>query len=173
MNNCINIVVICDKQYLLPTKTLINSIICNKLESDELYISVVGYKIDLKELDDFVQFSSKSIKVRLLICSDESINIDIVHGHVSKAALCKMLLPDLLPDIDKVIYLDSDMLVMDSLSKLFFIDLENKYAAVVRDFIGEKYQSRNIVLNTKYYFNSGMMLLNLKKMRENGIGEGI
>lgn len=173
MNNCINIVVICDKQYLLPTKTLINSIICNKLESDELYISVVGYKIDLKEQDDFVQFSSKSIKVRLLTCSDESINIDIVHGHVSKAALCKMLLPDLLPDIDKVIYLDSDMLVMDSLSELFFIDLEDKYAAVVRDFIGEKYQSRNIVLNTKYYFNSGMMLLNLKKMRENGIANSL
>lgn len=171
MNEWINIVHICDIKYLLPTKTVVNSIIKNKSIIDKIQITIIGVGLDISLLQTFTQFEDKDIKIRLLASDECFSEIEIEHVHVSKAALYKMLLPTLLPDTEKVLYLDSDMLVMDSLYDLFSMELADKYVAAVRDFIGEKYQARNHKLHTDIYFNSGMMLLDLKKMREDKISE--
>ena len=42
-------------------------------------------------------------------------------------------IPSILNDIDKVLYLDCDIIVTKSLSELFTIDIENYYALVVRE----------------------------------------
>lgn len=70
------------------------------------------------------------------------------------------LLADLISDIpDKLLYLDIDMLAQKDISILYNIDISNyEYAAVK-----EKYGSKII----KYdYINAGMLLLNIKKIKE-------
>lgn len=70
------------------------------------------------------------------------------------------LLADLVPEIpDKILYLDIDMMAGDDISKLYNIDITNyEYAAVK-----EKYGS---VLIWPDYINAGMLLLNMKKIKE-------
>jgi lipopolysaccharide biosynthesis glycosyltransferase len=70
------------------------------------------------------------------------------------------LLADLVPDIpDKLLYLDIDIMVGGDLNQLYSIDLEDfEYAAVK-----EKYGCWAIRPD---YINAGMLLLNMKKIRE-------
>ena len=70
------------------------------------------------------------------------------------------LLADLVPNMpDKLLYLDIDMMANDDISKLYNIDItEYEYAAVA-----EKYGSWFIAVD---YINAGMLLLNMKKIRE-------
>ena len=75
------------------------------------------------------------------------------------------LLADLVPNIpDKLLYLDIDMMAGDDISKLYNIDIsEYEYAAV-----REKY-GRWLIRPD--YINAGMLLLNMKKIKETGLLE--
>lgn len=92
-------------------------------------------------------------------------NIQNVY-HISNTALVKFDIPNILSHIDKVLYLDGDILVTKDLSELFNIDIDNFYLGAVRELRSEYTRKYNELTNTKYYFNSGVMLLNLKKMRD-------
>lgn len=70
------------------------------------------------------------------------------------------LFADMIPEMpEKLLYLDIDIMVGDDLSKLYNIDIEDyEYAAVK-----EKYGSWLIRPD---YINAGMLLLNIKKIKE-------
>ena len=78
--------------------------------------------------------------------------------------LLKVFYPTLLK-YDKVIHLDADTIVNDSLEDMWNIDLKDKWFAMVPEYkgvyrpFGEK------------YWNAGVMVLNLKQMRKDGIEE--
>ena len=75
------------------------------------------------------------------------------------------LLADLIPDIpDKLLYLDIDMMIAGDISTLYSIDVsEYEYAAVK-----EKY---GCWLINPTYINAGMLLFNMKKVKETGLLE--
>ncbi len=75
------------------------------------------------------------------------------------------LLADLIPEIpDKLLYLDIDIMIADDIRQLYEIDVTDyEYAAVK-----EKY---GCWLIRPDYFNAGMLLFNMKKVRETGLLE--
>ena len=77
---------------------------------------------------------------------------------ITKAAYNRLLISKILNhNIEKVIYLDSDLIVIDDILKLWNYDITNYLLAAVKDY------ERTNPSNT--YFNSGVLLLNLKKLR--------
>ncbi len=87
---------------------------------------------------------------------------------------CRIYLDDLLPDsVEKVLYLDSDVLVTDSLQELWNTDLSKNVAAGVKDCISQKYYELLGLKDGAHYCNSGVILINLKKWREDHIGDQI
>lgn len=71
--------------------------------------------------------------------------------------------------MSKVLYLDGDILVLKPLCKLFELELYDYYAAVVRDNSGLTKPQDLYTGDYEFYFNSGMMLLNLDKLRKDEI----
>lgn len=97
-------------------------------------------------------------------------------GKVEGVMWFRVLLPDILEDLDRVIYLDCDLIVADSLSPLWDISLEDYYAAAVPNVFEPKHYERPKKLGLESindYFNSGVMVLNLVAMRRDRIGEKI
>ena len=87
---------------------------------------------------------------------------------------CRLFLDDLLPkSVDKVLYLDSDVLVTDSLEKLWNTDLNNHVAAGVKDCFNKKYYKLLGLKKNAHYCNSGVILINLSKWRNDCIGDQI
>ena len=83
----------------------------------------------------------------------------------------RLLIPNTFFYIDKAIYLDSDIVVLDDLASLYKIDLCDKLLAAVPDasvkIVDEfkEYVNKALDIKTDYYFNAGVLVMNLKQMR--------
>ncbi len=88
----------------------------------------------------------------------------------SRAILWRLELPNLLPELDRLIYLDCDMVLLDDISKLYDIDLEGHLLGGCIDRAGQKAYPE-IAVSPAEYINSGMMLWDLKAIREAGLPE--
>lgn len=123
--------------------------------------------------DEQIEFLNKVVKSKNLRNSVEK--VDVTEIYEKEFGYCKnenayctpytllRLLADLIPGIpDKILYLDIDMMAGDDISKLYNIDITDyEYAAVK-----EKYGS---VFIWPDYINAGMLLLNMKKIKETGL----
>ncbi len=92
--------------------------------------------------------------------------------HVSLAAYLRILIPIILPDnIETVLYLDCDLVVCENISNLFSIQLTGFSCGAVYDGGTNDIRTYNRLIYDyeKGYFNSGVLLFNLKYWRENNI----
>ena len=86
--------------------------------------------------------------------------------HVTLPTYFRFKLPELLPKLDKVLYLDCDVIVRTSLKELFAVSLKDKAVAMVED-VESKRESERLAI--KKYFNAGVMLINLDYWRKNNV----
>ena len=95
---------------------------------------------------------------------------------LSVAAYYRLLLSSVLPeDLDKVLYLDCDMIVMRDIQEIFNIEIDGYALAATLDIFPYSSQHRlqlhmEVGENT---FCSGVMLVNLKYWRENNVEPGL
>jgi len=93
---------------------------------------------------------------------------------ISKSAYNRLLIPDILPgDVEKVIYLDSDLVILRSLREMWDIQLvEDEPAAMAIDSgcSNVKFHNRIGIPLSQAYYNSGVMLMNLRYWRREQIG---
>ena len=103
-------------------------------------------------------------------------------SRLSVAALYRLLIPQIFPaDIDKCIYLDSDIIVNLDIKELWQIELDDKLLAAVPETLnnGEVTKSYSLcadgIVKCEDYFNSGVVLINLNRLRreENKITDGL
>ena len=83
-----------------------------------------------------------------------------VSRYITKETYFRFSLGELIPYLNKIIYLDNDIIVFKDLSNLYNMNFNGKI------FLGQPTNTYNISKNVFYKINSGIMLLNLKKMRE-------
>ncbi|MEI0446102.1 glycosyltransferase family 8 protein [Brachyspira intermedia] len=94
-------------------------------------------------------------------------------AHFSPAMFFRLDIPYLIDNLDKIIYLDSDTIVNKSLRNLNNIDILNYYLIAARKgYISEQCISdkNKIGLSENHtYFNSGVLVFNIKKWKEDNI----
>lgn len=86
--------------------------------------------------------------------------------HVSKMTYARILIPDILPNINKAIFIDSDTIVRKDISELWNINIQNNYFAMVEDACWKLHSKRLWGNDSQYYFNCGLILINAQKLRE-------
>lgn len=174
----IPIVFATDENYIFYTCVAITSLAVNAAESTEYDIYILtGEKFPDGNLLDRTGQRYSNIHIRFLQVSPEAFqNVVINNGHVTKATFYRLLLCDLL-DADKCIYLDSDIIVTEDLQALYSEDLEEYYLAGCRDIwidllTEEKREERRVrtgLASMEKYVNAGVLLLNLRKIKEDGV----
>jgi lipopolysaccharide biosynthesis glycosyltransferase len=88
----------------------------------------------------------------------------------------RLLLPDLLPQADRVLYLDADTIAVDSIAPLWEIELEGHWLGAVTNVFQPNHLQRPAQLGLsgpEVYFNSGVLLMNLAEMRRDGCTEAM
>lgn len=153
---------------MMPTCVSIQSIYENKKNSVyDIYVFGVNLSENSKKIIQSIKLKDINIKFFDLHNKYEQLNTS--HIYVSKAALFKFDIANILSNLDKVLYLDSDTIVRDDLAELFNTDISEYYGGVVQDLTSLYVFQDNERIGTKSYFNSGMMLLNLENMRKDNI----
>lgn len=97
-----------------------------------------------------------------------------VDPRYSEAASYRLLLPEILPEYDVVAYIDCDVIVRNDISELYHrTNLKNFLLAAVFEAPIESQAERwaAIGCDPGRYFNSGFLIMNLRKMREEKVTE--
>lgn len=85
----------------------------------------------------------------------------------------RLFIPAMFPQYDKGIYIDSDVVVMEDIGKLFDIDIGDNLIGACNDLsIADMpplvaYTEQAVGVKKEEYINSGVLLMNLKALREN------
>lgn len=176
----ISLAFITDETYLMPTYVAIYSLIRNRDPARTYDIHVILSEVGGGAKALLEGLAVAGVRIQTISSSVDFSRYRITKNgfHVSPTAILKFELPQILPDLDKVLYLDGDILVRSDLVKLFETDIRGSYAAVVED-IKPKLRYKPSILSKldieghRGYFNSGVMLLNLSAMRRDKITEAL
>lgn len=98
-------------------------------------------------------------------------------NHLSKETTFRLLIPTLFPQYEKVLYLDSDLLIRRDVAELFDMDLEDAIfgASIARLFRwSHLYITEELSLRAEEYFNCGVLVINNRLLGESDIcGKGM
>lgn len=92
---------------------------------------------------------------------------------VTVQAWFRIQIPDLCPDLDRVLYLDCDTMVNGSLRELFTLDMGEYYVGAVKDVWDVKKHLKRLDMKSDSYFNSGVLLMNCEQFRKDNVFEKI
>lgn len=169
-----HIALITDDNYCLPTLVCIKSIINHCSESYNYIIHVCTLGLEEANITKLQELSTANVSVVVDLFNgglyEEKTKYISQQTHVTPTALIKFELPNYYSCLDKLLYLDGDIIIKDNIDELLKLDISNYYVAASYEFwaylTAIRYTFRR---KFSFYFNSGVMLLNLKKMRDNNI----
>lgn len=177
----INIVLASDDNYAQHVAIVAASILCNTKAKVCFYILSDGISQQKVAL---IQRTIDSLGGQLRVydlSSYQCFENLFTSGHISKAAYFRLDIANILPkSIDKVIYMDVDLLVLQDIEKLWSCDLQGKPMAAVPDYgmmaskrlMKQKHQVLGLPINS-LYFNSGVVVMDLTQWREHNYAEQV
>lgn len=162
-----------DKSYVFQVFVVIASILKNSsgyyhffiLTKDDIESEAALLSKDLRKY--YSDFSLSIQKVRETVFE----NVRVYNSHLAEAAFYRLLIPELITEYEKCIYLDCDILVNGDLQELFAIELDQNYLGGVKDcHLISRYETQHQkhlgIPSVENYINSGVLLMNLRRMRE-------
>lgn len=167
-----------DHNFIMPTGVAICSMLMSAgKESYDIYILCAP---DITEKDkEMLSLQVKSIsedsRISFLDMGEKFKEGYEVRG-ISTACYYRLMIPWLIPDIDKIIYCDGDVIINTPLTDLFAIDLEGMYVAgtvpsTAEGWIGMKKYFAKIGLDYRDYINSGVLVINSALQRKDSLEE--
>jgi lipopolysaccharide biosynthesis glycosyltransferase len=122
-----------------------------------------------RQLSLLAQASSGSVEFIPLPEHDLPSLPEAVAAHGGAISCARFLLPQMLTNVDRLIYLDADTLTVDSLAPLAALDMQGAPVAAVLNVVEQAMRTRISRLGLKNphrYLNSGVLLMDLRRMRE-------
>lgn len=168
-----NLLISCNDNYLMPLEVMLHSFFKSNPSEDPHRVFMLRGSLT-KEADgrinDLVS-SSGGIYYSITVDSTDFDSAK-TKSYISKETYFRILAADYLPeDIDRVLWLDADVLVRKPLDKLYNIDLEDNWAAacsygpLMLSTIRRNAESLGLS-DPDSYFNAGVMLYDLKACRK-------
>lgn len=169
-----NVLVSCDENYINPLKTMLYSLFKSNDIQIEIYLIHKDIRDEkIKEIEKFVEKASlgkgklNTIKVEDLFSKAKTT------FYYTEEMYYRLLAYKYLPkSLDRILYLDPDVLVLNSCEELYNMDLSDNYFAAATHTI-PTVQSANVARlsltsghkDIENYFNSGILMINLELAR--------
>lgn len=173
----LNVLYACDDNYAPYACVSICSLLYNNYKVfDNINIYVVLSGVDETNLNrlekQIEQFGASFIPVDAEAIVHKIKELGLPEYRGSYAA-CFRLFFDMFinPDVDKFIYLDCDTIVVGSLKEIYQKEMERQSAFVVQDSLTNNYKTILGFSMADPYFNSGVMLINVKNWKDNKCSE--
>lgn len=174
IDNNLNIIYSSDDNYYIYMGVSILSVLENNRNFNSINIYIVDNnindvnKLELKKLVEsyqrniiFIDFEKYKKYLKLNM-----------PWEISISAYARLFVASMLANnIDKVLYFDCDTLIVSNLNELWNQDINDFYVAGVCDTVSSNTKKAIGLNNVDLYINSGMILINLKKWREDNLEE--
>lgn len=167
-SNHINVVYSTNAKYIPHLAASIASLLHNMAPQDTVSIHVLHADLDQPTMDKLTQvgkLASGRCDMAFHVIQRESLNRFPERGRITLESYYRLQLQDIFTDIDRIIYLDVDILIRSSLAEFWNTPLgDNVLAGVEETYdLAKVYQKHGMI--TGHCFNAGILLCNLKAMR--------
>jgi lipopolysaccharide biosynthesis glycosyltransferase len=174
--NIINVACTIDNNYVQHCAVMLASLLdSNKSEFFEIYIIHNGIENNNKRKIEKFLSKQSNCKYKLILLDEKyllelPVNLPLF-GHISIATYFRIFLAEVLPKtLDKVLFLDSDMIIRKGIRWLWETNLEGySHAAAINPGLKDHFSNLYQQAVNPTYFNAGVLLINLQFWRENAV----
>lgn len=172
-----NILFTLNDAFVPQVATCMCSIFENNKSFEEITVYLIGEKIsqsNREKLKEFAETYQRKIYFIPINNIADYIDFDFDTNGWSSIILARLFLDKLLPqDIDRILYLDGDTLVLKDLGEMYDTDLQGKVIGMCPEATVDKGRKEFLALGKLPYHNSGILLIDLKKWRDEEIGRKV
>lgn len=174
VSNRMNIAFAINEKYADHAAVTMSSIAEHNTKSDiSFYILSSDISMPVRERIKTLEQRYESISIIFIDVDRTRFNkLGLIIQYTSIETYYRFLLADLLIDVDKLLYLDADILVVGDISALWSKAIDELYCAGVEDKnIDVAHKKKLGIPESQPYINTGVLLLNLEKIRKNFLTE--
>ncbi len=164
----------CDENFVKYTYVSIRSLIDNSSKEYSYKIYILNSNICDKTKSKAEEFICENVSIEFINVEKnlEQLGKNLpIRDYYSKTTYFRLFIAELFPEYNKVIYIDSDTIVLGDISELFNHELKDNYvgacneqAMIQTDVFGE-YVEKVLGIDRYQYFNAGILLLNTSLFR--------
>ena len=169
----INICLACDNNYAPLAGVSIASFLKNSANDEYLSFFVLDNNIsdeNKKKISSLTKIKDCSIEfIQVESEKFENLYLPDKKGYLSICSYYRFLISSLFSHLDKILYVDCDVIATSSVWEYYNTDLDNFYAAVIKDTSCEENQVRLGFESKDIYFNAGVILINIAEWRKNNL----
>ena len=170
----------CDDNFIKYTAVSIKSLIENASKDRHyvIYILNTGVNEILKEETE--ELAQSNVNIIFVNIQEQVQKLNVVlplRDYYSKTTYFRLYIPELFPEYDKAIYIDSDTIVLGDISKLYDNNIGDCYVgacneqAMVQTEVYGNYVEKVLGIDRNQYFNAGIILINCDAFRKNKVLE--
>lgn len=168
--DCLNILFSSDDAYAQHLGAAMYSTLEQNVDFQKIQIFIVNNEISAENRDK-LEYTASLFHNAKIIWIDfgewkSKLTLNMA-WEISLTAYARLFVGSMLPDnLEKVLYLDCDMIVRESLRPMWETDLQGNIIGAVQDFVGDHVKAAVGLNPHEAYVNSGMLLIDLRKWRE-------
>lgn len=167
-----------DNSYAPFLAAALNSAVKNCSKDRQYKAIILHQELTEENKQKLILLATENFKVEFVEMKD---GFETITDRMSNRLRCdyftltiyfRLFIATMFPQYDKAIYIDSDVIVLGDLAEMFDIDIGENYIGACADKsvvdVPElrKYMEQAIGVNANEYINSGVLLMNLKALRE-------
>lgn len=150
--------------------------ICSLIENNDNYgidVYILVKNMSGDTTDVLESLSTENISVKCIFLGEYLKDNDL-RGikHLSPEALFRIFIPKVIPNIKRVLYLDSDILIRRELKELYDVDLNGHIIGATREyktFFAKEHAESIGMTDCDEMFNSGVLLIDCEKFEKNSV----
>ena len=165
-----HVVYVTDKSFILYTAVSILSLLRTNDEKGLFLHIVYDRSVGEKELEIFDKLQNDFPDVELcfhIVEEKEFSDYFLKNGLQSNATMYRLILPNLLGEVEKCLLIDADTIIESNIDELFSLDMGKSVIAGVLD-IGLATMDYHLeeIPSMDCYVNAGVLIMDLQRMRE-------
>ncbi len=153
----------------------LQSLTDNASEENIYCIRVLYTDISAENQRELLQYEKSNVRITFDNLSSHIEKIEdklYTRDYYSKTTYFRLFIPNLYPQYDKALYLDSDIVILDDIAKLYHTALGDALVGAAPDDVirhneaFREYAEKVVgVADYRGYFNAGILLMNLHELR--------
>lgn len=150
--------------FLLPAITAIYSLFINN-NNIRLHIMYVELSDNAKTVISRLERAGSNNKVEYIAVEGKLLErIKVATGRWRQETFFRYYITEIMPDLDRALWLDADVLIRKSVEELYNVDFDGKSFAGVYDNSSNPQERLGIT----DYINAGILVINVRKLHETG-----
>lgn len=172
-DNILNICYACDNNYAPLAGVSIASFLKNATDDESFNFYILDNEIsneNKKKIQSLKWIKNCTIEfIKVDKAKFENLYLPNKKGYLSISSYYRFVISDIFKNLDKILYVDCDVIATQSIWDFYSIDLHDNYAGVIKDTSCKENQERLGFDENEIYFNAGVLLINLELWRKNDI----